>query len=165
MNHTLKIDNKHEKDVLISLTYISRNNEQNSCRELTHILEQALRGNEENNITSALIINKKYFIQTIEGSRPDINQLVIKLINDHRHFSIDVVDTQEIEQRRWEGFSMKYVTPSTEYENCTHKHFSASADFNPYLMEKGEIKDFMDSIFENAETRTRVRVSQNSLSA
>ena len=153
MDHVLKLDNTHEKDVLMSLTYISRHNEQNLCRELTRVLEQGLRSNEKNNITSALIINKKYVIQTIEGPKPKINQLVIKLINNHQYSSIEVVDTQEIEQRRWKGFAMKYVTPNTEDESCRHKHFLATADFNPYLMEKDKIIEFTNSIFEKTETR------------
>lgn len=153
IDHALKIDNRHGEDVLTSLTYMSRNNEQKSCIELTRILEKSLRNNEKNEITSALIINEKYFIQTIERSRPKINQLVIKLINDHRHFAINLVNTQEIEQRRWEGFSMKYLTQNVKDEYCILKHFSATADFNPYLMEKDRIKDFIDSIFENTEAR------------
>ena len=143
MDHALKIDNTHEKDGLISVTYISKNNEQDSCRELNRILEHALANNEENNITSSLIINKKYCIQNIEGSKSKINQYVMKLINDHQHLAIKVVDTQEIEQRRWKGVSMKFLT----------EHVSATEDYNPYLIEKDRIRSFIDSIFEDTEAR------------
>ncbi|MBR5494755.1 MAG: BLUF domain-containing protein, partial [Psychrobacter sp.] len=110
------------------------------------------RNNERNGISGVLVMNEDYFLQSIEGARPVINELLAKLIKDNRHFSFQIVDCREVEQRRWDKWSMKYLTPSDENKEYMQK-FSASHEFNPYLMSTSQIMSFIETLAKLQEQR------------
>ena len=144
--------------ILVSLTYIGKNTKKDDGVGLTRILEKWRRDNEKSDITSALVINDNYLIQNLEGSRPVINEVLAKLINDYSHITPHVINVDEVEGRKWEGFLFKYLTPSIQDEEYTLKNFSAGADFNPYLMKKTQIVNFIEAIFEEED----LTISQDS---
>ena len=139
IHDTPDIQSTDDEYVLMSLTYISRNNTHNSGIELARILEKVRRKLEENNMTSVLAINDNYFFQTIEGPRPLINKLLANLINDDRHQEFRIIDIQEIDHRKWEGFTIKYLTSAAKEKDLVFKHFSEGMDFNPYLRNQKQI--------------------------
>ncbi|ERL54328.1 BLUF domain-containing protein [Psychrobacter aquaticus] len=140
--------NKDGEHILMSLTYIGKNNEENSGIELARTLEHWRRYLMEMDVSSAVAINDHYFIQSLEGSRPAINEVLAKLINEYLSVLPHIVEVEEIEVRKWSGYLIKYLTSSAEDEEYTLKSFSAGADFNPYLMKQNQITSFMQSIFE-----------------
>lgn len=153
---TPDIQSKDDEYVLMSLTYISRNNTHNSGIELARILEKVRRKLEENNMTSVLAINDNYFFQTIEGSRPLINKILANLINDDRHQEFRIIDIQEIDHRKWEGFTIKYLTSAAKEKDLVFKHFSEGMDFNPYLRNQKQILSFINTLFEEEYGACRV---------
>lgn len=148
--HALE-NNRDGEHILISLTFIGKKSEKNNGIELARILEQWRRNNEKSDVTSALVINDNYLIQNIEGSRPVINEVLVKLISEYPHLLPHVIDVEEIEERRWSGFLIKYLTTSAQDEEHTLKSLSAGADFNPYLMKNDQITSFVQAIFEEKE--------------
>lgn len=146
------LDTQHGERILLRLTYISRYNTDNANIEVARILEQARRNNERNGISGVLVMNEDYFLQSIEGARPVINELLAKLIKDNRHFSFQIVDCREVEQQRWDKWSMKYLTPSDENKEYMQK-FSASNEFNPYLMSTSQIMSFIETLAKLQEQR------------
>ena len=145
-------NNKDGEHILMRLTYIAKNNEENSGIELARTLEHWRRYLSKMDISSAVVINEDYFIQSIEGSRPAINEVLVKLINEYSSVLPNIVEVEEIEVRKWSGYLIKYLTSSAEDEDHSLKSFSAGADFNPYLMKQAQITDFMQSIFEEKES-------------
>ena len=150
-DYTLENNNRDGEHILISLTYIGINSKKNNGIELTRILEQWRRNNEKVDVTTALILNDQYLIQNIEGSRPVINEVLAKLINEYSHLLPNIIDIEEREVRRWDGFLIKYLTSSAQDEQYTLKNFSAGADFNPYLMKRTQIMGFIEDVFKNKE--------------
>lgn len=146
-----EVKNRDGENILFSLTYIGKNSEKNNGIELTRILEQWRRNNEKGDITSALAINDNYLIQNIEGSRPIINEVLAILINDYSYLLPHIIEVEEIEVRRWDGFLIKYLTSSVEDEEYALKSFSAGSDYNPYLMKSTQITDFLNAIFGEKE--------------
>lgn len=150
-------NNVEGEHILVSLTYIGKyigkNSEKNNGVELTRILEQWRRNNEKSDITSALVINDHYLIQNIEGSRPVVNEVLRTLMNEYSYFLPHIIDIEEIEARKWDGFLIKYLTSSAQDEEYTLKSLSAGADFNPYLMKKNQITSFMETIFEERDSQ------------
>ena len=146
-----EVKNRDGENILFSLTYIGKNSEKNNGIELTRILEQWRRNNEKGDITSALAINDNYLIQNIEGSRPIINEVLAILINDYSYLLPHIIEVEEIEVRRWDGFLIKYLTSSVEDEEYALKSFSAGSDYNPYLMKSTQITHFLRAIFEEKE--------------
>ncbi|WP_201568662.1 BLUF domain-containing protein [Psychrobacter sp. JCM 18900] len=141
---------RHGEHITLSLTYIGRNSDSNNGIGLARLLEQWRRNNEKSGVTSALVVNDNYFIQNIEGPRPLINEILVKLISEYSYLAPHLSEIEEIEERRWDGFLIKYLTSSEEDEAYTLKSFSAGADFNPYLMKSTQITSFLRTIFEDA---------------
>lgn len=135
----------HGEHIILRLTYISRYNNDNPNGEVTRILAQAQQNNERNGITGALVFNHNYFLQSIEGARPVINELLRKLVKDERHHSLQVIECCEVEQRRWSKWSMKYLIPSEENKGLALK-FSTGTQFNPYLMSTNQIMLLIDTL-------------------
>lgn len=131
--------------IILRLTYISCYNNHNPSDELQTILKQARVNNAHNGITGALVFNHNFFLQSIEGSRPAINELLRKLIKDERHFSVQIVECREIEQRRWTQWSMKYLIPDERNQQQSLR-FSGGSSFNPYLMSTRQIMLLIDSL-------------------
>ena len=140
----------HGQHIIMRLTYISRYNNHNPNGEVSRILAQAQQNNTYNGITGALIFNHNYFLQSIEGARPIINDLLRKLVKDDRHFSLQVIECAEIEQRRWDKWSMKYLIPSEDNKEHSLK-FSAGTEFNPYLMSTTQIMMMIDALSKQEE--------------
>ncbi|WP_201586918.1 BLUF domain-containing protein [Psychrobacter jeotgali] len=135
----------HGEHIILRLTYISRYNNHNENGEVTRILAQAQQNNERNGITGALVFNHNYFLQSIEGARPVINELLRKLIKDDRHFSLQIIECCEVEQRRWNKWSMKYLIPSDDNKELALK-YSTGSQFNPYLMSTNQIMMLIDRL-------------------
>tara|TARA_R110002051_G_scaffold172511_1_gene242783 strand:- start:35 stop:523 length:489 start_codon:yes stop_codon:yes gene_type:complete len=131
--------NRNGEHILVSLTYIGKNTKKDNGVGLTRTLEKWRRDNEKSDITSALVLNDSYLIQNIEGSRPVINEVLAKLINEYSHMTPHIIDIEEVDTRKWDDFLIKYLTSSAQDEEYTLKNFSAGADFNPYLMKKTQI--------------------------
>lgn len=142
----------HGERIILRLTYVSRYNTDNANIEVARILEQAKRNNERNGITGVLVINENYFLQSIEGARPVVNGLLRELIKDDRHSSLQIVECCEVEQRRWDKWSMKYLTLSDDDKEYVLK-FSASNEFNPYLMSTSQIMLFIEALSALQEQR------------
>jgi len=138
------LDVNHGENIILRLTYISRYNTKNANIELARILEQARRNNERKGITGVLVMNESYFLQVIEGARPVINKLLRKLVNDERHFDLEVIDCIAVEERHWNKWSMKYLTISDQSKE--YFKYSASNEFKPYLMSASQITMFIEKL-------------------
>ena len=150
---TEKVSNLHYGErIILRLTYISCYNTDNANIEVARILEQAQQSNERNGITGVLVINENYFLQTIEGARPVINELLHHLVKDSRHLSLQIIECREVQQRRWHKWSMKYLTANMQDKDYILK-FSASTQFNPYLMSTAQITRFIDALADLQEQR------------
>lgn len=79
-----------------------------------------------------------------------INELLRKLVKDKRHHSLQIIECREVEQRRWNQWSMKYLIPSDENKGVALK-FSTGTQFNPYLMNTNQVMMFIDTLSELQE--------------
>ena len=140
----------HGEHIILRLTYISRYNTDNPKGEVTRILTQAQQNNERNGITGALVFNHNYFLQSIEGARPVINELLRKLVKDNRHHGLQIIECREVELRHWSKWSMKYLIPSDENKGLALK-FSTGTQFNPYLMNTNQIMMLIETLSDLQE--------------
>jgi len=128
--------------VLTRLTYVSRAKPDLSSDDLKAILKTAQMSNLNSGITGMLCFNKQFFLQTIEGSRPQISKLYNKLTADNRHYDLQIIEFVEIKSRKWPQWSMDYATPTSQNRDIFLKH-SSSENFNPYLISAGAAQDLM----------------------
>ncbi len=151
LNRQLQNAYSHGSHFLIRLTYASQAQEGLPASELKSILESAREKNKARGITGALIFNKHYFLQCIEGSRPIINELVNELVADPRHHNFQIISTQQVESRIWADWDMNYFSPS--HANIRDfMRYSALPTFNPYIMTSQSI----DDIFKTMASKTPI---------
>ena len=150
---------RNGEHIILRLTYISRYNTDNENGEVTRILTQAQENNARNGITGALVFNHNYFLQSIEGARPVINALLRKLVKDNRHYALQIVECCEVDERRWNQWSMNYLTPTDKNMHQALK-YSTGTEFNPYLMSTNQIMMFIDSLSAMQEQERKKQQQQ-----
>lgn len=134
--------------VMLRLIYVSRAFEGIQASDMEAILASAQKKNKENGITGMLVFNRSFFLQVIEGPRPVINDLLKSLISDTRHFHLVVISCEEIDERKWENWSMDYVIPSAANQN-TFLKYSSKSGFDPYLMTSQRVIKLLDALTDN----------------
>ena len=140
--------------ILSRLTYVSRAKPDLSSEDLKEILGAARLNNQRSGITGMLCFNNRYFLQTIEGARGELSNLLNRLSGDNRHFDIQVLDSREITRRSWSEWSMNYASPTRENKHIFMKH-SPSASFNPYLLSAAGAESLLTELHELNENKRR----------
>ena len=119
--------------MLIRLTYASTATDGVDLNEFKRILLQAQTNNQRRDLTGMLAFNSKIFLQALEGSRDQVNELYAKLIRDPRHHTVTVLGYKEIEERHWASWSMGFAAPNSDNRALFLK-YSQQSTFNPYGM-------------------------------
>lgn len=118
---------------LTQIIYTSTATEDFEPKSIPDILELATKYNSKHDITGMLCFSRKYFLQCLEGSRTNVNQLYHKILNDKRHHNIVLLDYKEISEREFSDWSMAYV-PESSITNPINLKFSGNSLFDPYKM-------------------------------
>ena len=119
--------------MLVRLTYASTAQDGVDLNEFKRILLQAQTNNQRRDLTGMLAFNSKIFLQALEGSRDQVNELYAKLIRDPRHHSVTMLGYKEIEERHWASWSMGFAAPNSDNRALFLK-YSQQSTFNPYGM-------------------------------
>jgi hypothetical protein len=84
-------------------------------------------------VTGALCLcsNERIFIQVLEGGRAAVNALYRKLLADARHTEVVLLAYEEIDERRFAGWSMGQVNMQRLNPALLLK-YSESARLDPY---------------------------------
>ena len=119
--------------MLIRLTYASTATDGVDLNEFKRILLQAQTNNQRRDLTGMLAFNSKIFLQALEGSRDQVNELYGKLMRDPRHHTVTMLNYKEIEERHWASWSMGFAAPNADNRALFLK-YSQQSTFNPYGM-------------------------------
>lgn len=112
---------------------------------LKKILHTAQTNNAKANITGVLLFNSGYFLQAIEGSRAQINQLYHVISADQRHQGVQLISMNDIDHRNWSEWSMQPVSIS-ENEELVYQKYSGQTKFNPFLLSSKDAILFLEEI-------------------
>ncbi len=119
--------------MLIRLTYASIATEGVDLVEFKRILLQSQTNNQRQDLTGMLAFNSKIFLQTLEGSRDEVNALYARLMRDPRHHTVSILGFKEIKERYWANWSMGFAAPSAD-NRALYLKYSQQSTFNPYGM-------------------------------
>ena len=112
----------------ISLVYISRVNGKIDVEDVKQILTAAEKFNSSVGITGALFFNKRFFLQYLEGSRGQVNQLYSKILKDNRHKDCEIVRLEEIDKRLFPQWSMHFFKEESEEVLTNHDPFGLTGE-------------------------------------
>jgi hypothetical protein len=92
--------------MLVRLMYASRAATPFGDDELTAILRRSRAANPALGITGVLCYSDGIFMQVLEGGRTAVNRLYNQITSDPRHTQVELLHYEEIEERRFAGWSM-----------------------------------------------------------
>ncbi len=102
---------------MIQLAYTSTAVEPMSKLELLKLLQQAREFNLKNEITGILMYKEQSFFQVIEGEKDVVNNLLLSILDDPRHYDLGVIYNREISIRDFSTWSMGFVNlESNDYD-------------------------------------------------
>jgi hypothetical protein len=97
--------------MLVRLLYASRAVD-NSATAIETILSQSRQHNPECGITGILCYGGGIFLQAIEGGRSPVSELYGHIQRDPRHKDVVLLHYEEIQERRFGGWTMGQVNMS-----------------------------------------------------
>ncbi len=97
---------------LYQLVYVShsiiKGDEAHYRREIDAILASARKHNARNNITGALLCNRDYFAQVLEGSHDNVQEVFERIQCDERHEHTTVLRFRPVQRRDFGDWTMAY---------------------------------------------------------
>jgi hypothetical protein len=118
---------------LARIVYASRKLSEVSPADLQQILETAHANNRRNGVTGMLCFNRKYFMQILEGGRTAVNETYNRVVRDHRHSDVVLLDYSPIDCRDFGSWAMGYVSEAGLTEDLLLK-FGRKSEFSPLDM-------------------------------
>ncbi len=131
--------------MLVRLIYASTATEGVGLTEFRGILQQSQVNNHKRDLTGVLAFNSKIFLQGLEGSREQVNELYSRLLRDKRHHTVAMLEYAEIDEREWAQWSMGFAAPSADNRALFLK-YSGQSVFNPYGMRGNAVKKMLGEL-------------------
>ena len=117
--------------MLVRLLYVSRAVD-TSPAAIEAILTQSRQHNPATGITGVLCYGGGIFLQAIEGGRSAVSHLYNSIQRDKRHKDVELLHFEEIEERRFSGWSMGQVNLAKLNHSIVLK-YSEKPEFDPYM--------------------------------
>ncbi len=95
--------------MLVRLMYASRAVTAFDQDQLALIVRKSRGSNPAEGITGVLCFSQGIFLQVLEGGRSAVNRLYNRIASDPRHTQVELLCYEEIEERRFAGWSMGQV--------------------------------------------------------
>ena len=92
--------------MLRQVVYISSATQHFSPEALEELLARARANNERNGITGILLYHDLSFLQIIEGTRDDVERLLVRIKRDPSHSSMRIVQDESIPERDFKSWAM-----------------------------------------------------------
>ena len=119
--------------MLVRLMYASRAADSVDQDELVVILKQSKLNNPDLGVTGVLCFSAGIFLQVLEGGRTPVSGLYNRIARDPRHRDVVLLSYEEVEERRFAGWSMGQANLSRLNPALVMK-YSETAVFDPYAV-------------------------------
>jgi len=126
---------------MIRVTYLSQATSNFSSIDLINLLQQCHLNNPKRGLTGLLIFGNNTFLQTIEGKKTIVEELIEKISKDKRHTKFQILSKQSIDNRQYRNWAMGFekLTEQTLAGVPQLQDFALS-DFNPeYLSSNASV--------------------------
>ncbi len=131
------------------LIYASTRSDQ-SAAALDAIFEVSRANNLRDDITGALIVSDKHYVQLLEGDRYLVSQCMMRIARDIRHTEIEIIAVNLVPHRLFAQWSLHRIeTPTLEAR--TLEPFLIDGAFQPKLMPQLAIEDLCRVLSSDAK--------------
>lgn len=98
--------------MLVRLMYASRTAAAIGADDIAAVVKSSRAHNPGVGVTGVLCCSGGIFLQVLEGGRAAVNALYLRIAADPRHHDVQLLNYEEIEERRFTGWSMGHVNLS-----------------------------------------------------
>ena len=119
--------------MLVRLLYASHSAKPVTPDVIESILEQSRKHNPRLGIIGILCQSGNTFLQVLEGGRTAVNLLYNDIVRDSRHKNVVVLHYEEVEQRKFAGWTMGQVNLA-KVNPSTLLKYSETTVLDPYAM-------------------------------
>ena len=135
--------------MLVRLLYASRAIDKNSTDLVNSIMAQARIHNPPQGLTGILCYSGDIFIQALEGSRGAVNALYAHILRDKRHCDVQILQYEEITERRFGGWTMGQVNLAKLNTSVLLK-YSELPELNPFAVSGQVSMALLDELIATA---------------
>ena len=135
--------------MLVRLLYASRAAADAKPDAVCDIMRQSHAYNPGHGITGILCHSDKVYMQVLEGGREAINLLYAKIVRDPRHTDVVLLHYEEINERRYAGWTMGKANLS-RINASTLLRFSDLPGLNPHAMSGKNSLALVDELMASA---------------
>lgn len=125
---------------LTRLVYTSRH-ENVSSVTLDTILKSSQKNNTRDLVTGVLVVEEGNFLQLIEGRREEIAKCFERIMEDKRHYDVQVISCGDVSKRLFQDWSMRLVPVSRIKREILSAH-AVDGKFQPRIMSEFTIEEF-----------------------
>ncbi|MBH0238304.1 BLUF domain-containing protein [Methylobrevis albus] len=122
---------------LVRLVYVSRNRildlELPFAHEIRAIQAACDRSNPAASLTGALAFSERLFAGVLEGDRIHVSSTLRRIVCDHRHADVTLLQFGAVGQRRFADWALAYAGQSEEMERL-YLRYGITAGFDPSRM-------------------------------
>ncbi|HTH79784.1 MAG TPA: BLUF domain-containing protein [Ramlibacter sp.] len=140
--------------MLVRLLYCSRAVD-TSPEAIEAILSQSRQHNPVSGITGILCYGGGIFLQAIEGGRMQVSELFGHIMKDARHKDVALLDFEEIDERRFGGWSMGQVNVGKVNHSILLK-YSEKPELDPYAVSGRVSLALLEDLMASAQICGRV---------
>lgn len=140
--------------MLVRLLYCSRAVD-TSPEAIEAILTQSRQHNPVSGITGILCYGGGIFLQAIEGGRMQVSDLFGHIMRDPRHKDVSLLDFEEIDERRFGGWSMGQVNVS-KVNHAILLKYSEKPELDPYAVSGRVSLALLEDLMASAQICGRV---------
>jgi hypothetical protein len=109
------------------------------------ILIQSVANNRRDNITGALIHDRKWFAQVLEGDEAAVSETFARILRDPRHCDVRLVRMQLV-SARWFSDSWMSMFARDERNADLFRHYTEGESFEPPLMSAERLGDLIEAL-------------------
>ena len=128
--------------MLVRVLYVSVADGPQTTTVTASILATARRHNREQGIGGVLCQGQGLYLQVLEGERGAVHGLYARIVADRRHRDVVMLKLEEIDRRRFAGWSMAHVDLSDSDPMIRLKH----PEFDPYSASGADAMKLLDAL-------------------
>ncbi len=133
---------------MYQLIYISKSVLYFSKQDLDKLAAKSSVSNQNLGITGMLMYIDGEFMQLLEGNKSDVEQLMHQIHQDERHYSLNIIKEEYLEQREFSNWAMatQLMTKSHLKLFLPEEHIDEPVGL-PSLVNKTNHRDLINSLF------------------
>ena len=126
---------------MIRILYISEASGTINLEQINDIQKSSLKFNAMNNITGVLVYGGTLFLQLLEGPEEAVFRLYVKILDDKRHHSCQILCISSVDERMFPNWSMGFI----EREPFEFQHI---LELRKHRHKPDQSKEFTDIMHE-----------------